>query len=66
MEPDPIIEIQQQKDFEDIGKSAFLMKKGAIDAGATEFEAQMILVAWFAGISIGSSLKEDDEETPSS
>lgn len=59
MEPDPITEIQQQKDFEDIGKSAYLMKKGAIEAGATEFEAHMVLVAWFAGMS--SSFKEEED-----
>lgn len=66
MEPDPITEIQQQKDFEDIGKSAYLMKKGAIEAGATDFEAHMILVAWFSGMSAGSQIKEEDEEAPSS
>lgn len=63
MEPDPITQIQQEKDFEDIGKSAYLMKKGAMEAGASDFEAHMILVAWFSGMS--NQIKEEDEDASS-
>lgn len=60
MEPDPITEIQQTQDFIDVGKSAYLMRKGAMEAGASDFEAHMILVAWFSGMT--SKIEKDEED----
>lgn len=66
MEPDPITQIQQEKDFEDIGRSGYLMLKGAMAEGASFREAMAVVSAWFQGMFASASGTEEDEEASSS
>ena len=62
----PITQIQQQKDFTDIGKSAYLMLRGALDEGASLKEAIGVVAAWFEGMFRANAEDTDESETPSS
>lgn len=68
MTNDPITEIEDEKTWLDFGKQGYLILSGAIEAGATTFEAIQVLTGFYAGMFKGvqEAPKEDNEETPPS
>jgi hypothetical protein len=64
---DPLHEFEQKHGNIDTGRASYLMLKGALDEGATMFEAICATASYYFGmfLSIGAD-REDDEETPTS
>jgi len=61
---DPINDIEMRNSMENIGACAHHIHKGAIDAGASEFEAYLIICGWFVGQFMTKlDIDEEDDDT---
>jgi hypothetical protein len=56
----PLVQLEDQKMWSDMGKQGYFIMKGALDEGATMAEAIQIVMAFYAGMIQGS--KDNDAE----
>lgn len=57
----PLVEVEDRKTWTDMGKQAYLVYKGAREAGASIREAKMIVREFHAGIIHGATHNEQEK-----
>jgi hypothetical protein len=62
MPDDPLTDIEHLRGWFDIGRGAFQMYKGAIDAGAEQTEAMLVVSIWFSTMAESVQLQNDNPD----
>ena len=69
MTDNPLNAIEDKNGMMDMGRMGFYVYSGAMEEGATQEVAMMVMIGYFAGIAASNSFRisdGEDEETPPS